>query len=408
MFKMLELKIGIDKASHDEFVRQNEYSHLLQSSSWGDIKTNWKNTRIGVLQDGELVGAALVLIKPLPLGFTMMYIPRGPVMDYKNRELLCFFFKSLKKWAKTKRCLYISFDPAIILRRFTMQEKDKAYDNESVDIMHYLESIGIIFKGYSKNIIDTIQPRFNMGVEYTEDIDHHVQRSTLRSKNVAIRKHVKVKRVGIEGLDEFSRIMQLTEERKHVHLRQREYFEHLMKTYGDEAYLFLASVNPVDREKELHEIIDNCKKQLQDENLGNKARRKHTEELKTAQKELDSLQDILEQCREERVIAGGLMIGYGDNVEMLYAGMDGAFYSFRPQYYTYMTQFEFAFQHGYHYVSMGGVEGTLDDGLSIYKSNFNPTVIEYIGEFDLPVSRMLYGISQYMFKLRKRINLRKS
>lgn len=33
---------------------------------------------------------------------------------------------------------------------------------------------------------------------------------------------------------------------------------------------------------------------------------------------------------------------------------------------------------------------------------------ELVGEFDLAVSRMLYEISQYMFKLRKRINLRKS
>lgn len=404
---MLEFKINIDRSIHDCFVKGSKYCNLLQSAAWADVKSNWQHTRVGVFKEDSLVCAALVLIKPLPLGLTMMYIPRGPVMDYNDDNLLHFFFIELKKWAKTKKCLYITFDPAIVLRSFTMQEKDKEYDEKALKIIKVIEDNGIIFKGFSKNIMDTIQPRFHMGVEYTENLDQHVQRSTVRSKNVAIRKHVKVKRVGIEGLDEFSRIMHLTEERKNVHLRNKEYYEHLMKTYGDDAYLFLASVNPKDRENELLEIINNCKNQLEDENLGNKARRKYTEELNTALKEKESMQDILKICQEERVIAGGLMIGYGDCVEMLYAGMDGAFYSFRPQYLTYMTQFEYAFSQGYRFVSMGGVEGTLDDGLSVYKSNFNPQVIEHVGEFDLPVNKMLYGISQYMFKLRKKINLRK-
>ena len=34
---------------------------------------------------------------------------------------------------------------------------------------------------------------------------------------------------------------------------------------------------------------------------------------------------------------------------------------------------------------MGGVEGSLDDGLTKFKDNFNPTINEMIGEFDIPV-----------------------
>lgn len=42
---------------------------------------------------------------------------------------------------------------------------------------------------------------------------------------------------------------------------------------------------------------------------------------------------------------------------------------------------------------MGGVDGDFKDGLSEFKSNFAPIVREYIGEFDLPVHRLLYVIA---------------
>lgn len=39
--------------------------------------------------------------------------------------------------------------------------------------------------------------------------------------------------------------------------------------------------------------------------------------------------------------------------------------------------------------NLGGVEGTLDDGLSVFKGNFPIQIEEMIGEFDLPVMPVL-------------------
>lgn len=43
---------------------------------------------------------------------------------------------------------------------------------------------------------------------------------------------------------------------------------------------------------------------------------------------------------------------------------------------------------------MGGVEGTLDDGLTKFKDNFNPTINEFIGEFDIPIYPFMYRLTQ--------------
>ena len=37
-------------------------------------------------QEDQLVAVASILIQPLPLGFSMLYIPRGPIMDYQNKR----------------------------------------------------------------------------------------------------------------------------------------------------------------------------------------------------------------------------------------------------------------------------------------------------------------------------------
>ena len=47
---------------------------------------------------------------------------------------------------------------------------------------------------------------------------------------------------------------------------------------------------------------------------------------------------------------------------------------------------------------MGGVEGTLDDGLTKFKDNFAPTINEFIGEFDLPVNTLLYKPSKIAYE----------
>ena len=51
--------------------------------------------------------------------------------------------------------------------------------------------------------------------------------------------------------------------------------------------------------------------------------------------------------------------------------------------------------------NMGGVEGSLDDGLTKFKDNFNPTINEMIGEFDIPVYPFMYRLTQKAYEILK-------
>ena len=97
---MYSYKIGISAEEHDHFVKNSDQVNLLQSSNWAKIKDNWNNERIGFYKDDRLVATASILIRTLPLGLTMLYIPRGPIMNYSNIELVTFVIDLLKKLQK--------------------------------------------------------------------------------------------------------------------------------------------------------------------------------------------------------------------------------------------------------------------------------------------------------------------
>ena len=90
-------ELNVEKDEFNQFVENHEYCNLLQSYQWANVKQNWDHYHTGVYENGTLVATGLVLIKVLPMNFTMFYLPRGPIMDYKNEELLQFYFKELKK-----------------------------------------------------------------------------------------------------------------------------------------------------------------------------------------------------------------------------------------------------------------------------------------------------------------------
>lgn len=239
-----------------------------------------------------------------------------------------------------------------------------------------------------------------MSVEACDDLDAQLPQSTIRSRNVAIRKQVKVAEASIEELPLFAEVMHSTENRKHIHLRDEEYFNRLMRAYKEHAHLFLARIDVPAYHAGLCQEEEQIHAQLQDPELGRKAARKLNQRLTQLTQEKASIAPLLEKYPQECVAAGGLMVGFGKTTEMLYAVMNEDFCTFRPQHLIYCTQFAYAFAHGYQYVSMGGVEGTLKDGLSVYKANFNPTVKELIGEFDLSVHPMLYRMSMWLLKKR--------
>ncbi|WP_455146048.1 aminoacyltransferase [Streptococcus constellatus] len=399
---MYTYKIGISAQEHDDFVKQSSQTNLLQSASWAKVKDNWDNERIGFYKNNQLVASASILIKPLPLSMTMLYIPRGPIMDYQDQELLHFVLTSLKKFAKTKKALFIKFDPSLFLVQ--NQSGEERQDNpKTLDLINNLQKAGAIWLGRTELLDETIQPRFQANIYKDNFSEELLSKSTRQAIRTARNKGIQVQFGGSELLDDFSALMKKTENRKSIHLRGQDYYQKLLDTYPEQSYIILASINLNERLENLQ--VQKSKAEKEASKFTEKTKPGKIENNKQEQKRLQEEMDFLAEKMTQGVttvpLSGTLVLEYGATSENIYAGMDEEYRRYQPALLTWYETAKHAFERGADWQNMGGVENDLDGGLYHFKSKFNPTIEEFVGEFNLPTNP-LYHLSNLAYTLRKK------
>ena len=400
---MYTYKIGITAEEHDEFVKTSPQTNLLQSSDWAKIKDNWGNERLGVYQDHKLVAVASILIQPLPLGFTMLYIPRGPIMDYQNSELVAFMLQSIKTYAKSKRAVFAKFDPSLFLRKGLIGQEAK--DQEAtLEIIQSLKECGVEWVGQTEDMGETIQPRFQANIYKEYFTEDQLSKSTKQAIRTARNKGVEVIFGGTELLDEFAALMKKTEARKGIHLRGKDYYEKLLTTYAGQSYITLSRINLAQRLASLKEQLE--KNQAEASRFNEKTKPgkvdNNRQEKERLEEEIQFLNQELKDSQEIVSLSGTLTLEFGGTSENVYAGMDENFRRYQPAILTWYETAQHAFDRGADWQNMGGVENHLDGGLYHFKSKFNPMIEEFVGEFNLPTS-ILYPLVNKAYQLRKKL-----
>ncbi|MBI9048597.1 MAG: peptidoglycan bridge formation glycyltransferase FemA/FemB family protein [Anaerolineaceae bacterium] len=104
--------------------------HVLQSTQWADFKgkTGWR-AQFLLWWDNEdnLLGGASVLIKTnvlplLQIPLAIMYVPRGPILDWQNEELVSIVLADLGEYARENQAVYIKIDPEVF---FNIEENQE-------------------------------------------------------------------------------------------------------------------------------------------------------------------------------------------------------------------------------------------------------------------------------------------
>ena len=400
---MYTYKTGLSTSEHDRFVIDSPQTNLLQSSSWAKIKDSWGNDRLGFYQDGNLVCRLLLENKPLPLGFSMIYIPRGPIMDYQNKELLAFVMASLKKYAKTKRALFVKFDPSLFVTK-SLISQEAEIRKETMAIAKYIQALGVEWTGLTEDMAENIQPRFQANIHKEDFTEEQLSKSTKQAVRTARNKGISVQFGGTELLEQFASLMKKTEARKNIHLRGIDYYEKLLTTYPESSYITLSTLDlPArlkDLNKQLEKNIADAAKFTEKTKPGKIENNK--QEHKRLKEEIDFLQEKVDAGNKTVPLSGTLVLEFGKTSENIYAGMDEDYRRYQPAILTWYETTNHAFDRGSEWQNMGGIENSLDGGLYNFKSKFNPRIEQFIGEFNLPVSP-LYGLANFAYKVRKKL-----
>ncbi|ETD97792.1 UDP-N-acetylmuramoylpentapeptide-lysine N(6)-alanyltransferase [Streptococcus mitis 27/7] len=398
---MYRYQIGIPTLEYDQFVKEHELVNVLQSSAWEEVKSDWQHEKFGAYRGDKLLATASILIKTLPLGYRMFYIPRGPVLDYKDAELLNFVLQSIKSYARSKRAIFVIFDPSICLSQSSIKHEKIEYP-ENMAIIENLQRMGVRWSGKTDGMGDTIQPRIQAKVYKENFTEDKLCKSTKQAIRSARNKGVEIQIGRDELLESFSFLMKKTEKRKDIHLRNEAYYKKLLDNFKDKAYITLATLDIAKRLRELEEQL--AKNLALEEAFTESTRTSKVEAQKKEKERLvedrDFLQRYLNEEKSNIPLAATLSLEFGNTSVNLYAGMDDAFKRYNAPILTWYETARYAFERGMVWQNLGGVENSLNGGLYHFKEKFNPTIEEYLGEFTMP-THPLYSLLRIALDFRK-------
>lgn len=218
----------------DRFVCSHENSHFMQISTWAQVKTFWDWRGIAVWQGDRITATMLVLIRPLPFGFSLLYAPRGPICDRNDQTIWTELMEAMKKLARQQHALLIHMDP------------DEADSNEPFRSM-------MLQLGFTEKADDgfgNIQPQYVFRLPLKgrtqDDIFQAFCAKTRYNIGLSLRKGVTVReysgsdRIPDFIMENFYTLMQTTGERDHFYIRGLDYFKGLMNALQNNAKIYLA------------------------------------------------------------------------------------------------------------------------------------------------------------------------
>ena len=107
----MTLQLLTDETLWNSTLATLPYRHILQTWEWGQFKSRWGWTPRYYL-NAERTAAALVLRRTIsPLKLNLLYVPKGPALDYGDAALVDRVLRDLVEIARRDRALFIKIDP---------------------------------------------------------------------------------------------------------------------------------------------------------------------------------------------------------------------------------------------------------------------------------------------------------
>ncbi|MXM68046.1 peptidoglycan bridge formation glycyltransferase FemA/FemB family protein [Streptomyces sp. HUCO-GS316] len=110
----------ISREEHLAFVAARPSASPMQVPSWGDVKPDWRAESLGWFdEDGTPVGAGLVLLRPLPrVQRYLAYLPEGPLIDWSDPDL-ARWLEPMLAYLKGRGAFSVKMGPPVVVRRWS-------------------------------------------------------------------------------------------------------------------------------------------------------------------------------------------------------------------------------------------------------------------------------------------------
>lgn len=135
--------------------------HLLQTWEWSQVKAKYgwetmpfiwsdKLDRLDKSDLSDVVAAAMVLKRRIPIrGFAarlnILYVPKGPLMDWSDESLRARVLDDLQSFAKRQGAIFLKIDPDVVLGTGIPGGEETVEENSGQAVMSELKRRGWLF-----------------------------------------------------------------------------------------------------------------------------------------------------------------------------------------------------------------------------------------------------------------------
>ena len=211
-------------------------THAFQTAQWAQVKSQfgWQPHHLVWRSSlGDVSAAVLVLQRRIPgRGFganlSVMYAPRGPLLDWSDEILANRVLDDLENFAKNEGAIFIKIDPNLPLLFGIPGEEDAVHNRAGEAIKEAIAKRGWRFSD------EQIQFRNTVTVDLTADEDDMLMRMKSKTRyniRLAKRRGVEIRKGGIEDIALLYKMYAHTAVRDDFLIRHEGYYEALWGSF---------------------------------------------------------------------------------------------------------------------------------------------------------------------------------
>ena len=374
-------------------------------------KSNWKTSYVGVKEDKKIIAATMLLYHKRHFGKYEFYSPRGYLLDMKNKELLDYFTKELKKYIKNKKGYILRIDPYVIYKQRDIDGNIVEDGENNEDVVNSLKELG--FKRVKEENMEQVGWMFSLDLEgkTEEQIMKEMKPNTRNNIRKTEKFGITVNEISYDELDRFQSIMEETSKRKGFANRKLSYYQEMYNLFHDsnEVKYFITEMNMKEYtnrlEKEKEEKQDKLNS-LSDAKYNDGAKKNLNNEIESIDKRIKESQEIMEKTGKDIItLSGSMFMLIQPEIIYLSSGNYEEYLKYNSQYLIQWELIKYGIQNGFKKHNFYGIPANINEhpkdyGIYEFKRGFNGYVEELIGEYELPISNTYY-LMKLIHKIKK-------
>ena len=406
----------LNKSEFEKFLYSHPLCTFFQSPLMDlvEIKDGWQVIYLGIKENDKVIAGCRVKYATTHFNKKIFYAQRGILLDYNDKKLITFFTKSIKKYLKKMGGYVFHINPTLIYKERDIDGNIVANGEDNSIAVDNLKKLGYKHAGFINYYDYSLQNRWSFELPLKNQTEESLLKTMNGNTRRAIKKaehlQVKIRELKKGELSIFKDIMNSTSDRRNFKDESLAYYEKMYDAFKakDEIKYMLAYVNLDDTLKTLNEDLNDLNEKSERALAHNKIgqHKEYASQMEEIKNRIEEVESIKETNGNIINLASAMFMIYGKEIMYFHSGSYKEYFSFFGQYLIQWEMIKYAIKLKKEIYNFYGIKGVFDKkdpdyGVYLFKKGFTGRVVEYIGDFYLPLSPYYY-IQKFLNFIRRK------